>query len=189
MLIKNSCNLSFVMLKYLQEVRETSLFVLKRSENVNQIIEKVKIPIQKIVEENDLCLYNLEYLKEDGVYFLRVSIERKDKTMDFDTCSKISEKISSFLDEVDPIEHAYILEVCSPGAERPLKTKQDFDEALNQYVEVHLKQPIEKKDAFKGYLIAVEAASITIAYKDKTRDKTIQINFENIAEANLAVKI
>ncbi len=156
---------------------------------MNSIVEKVRIPIQKIVEENGLILYDLEYLKEEGTFFLRVSIERPDKTMDFDTCSVISEKISDLLDEIDPISHEYILEVCSPGAERPLRNKKDYEDAMNQYIQVNLINLVENKESFKGYLVAMDDNTITISYKDKTRDKKVILEFSNIASANLAVKI
>lgn len=156
---------------------------------MNSIVEKVRIPIQKIVEENGLILYDLEYLKEEGTFFLRVSIERPDKTMDFDTCSVISEKISDLLDEIDPISHEYILEVCSPGAERPLRNKKDYEDAMNQYIQVNLINLVENKESFKGYLVAMDDNTTTISYKDKTRDKKVILEFSNIASANLAVKI
>ena len=109
---------------------------------MNSIVEKVRIPIQKIVEENGLILYDLEYLKEEGTFFLRVSIERPDKTMDFDTCSVISEKISDLLDEIDPISHEYILEVCSPGAERPPLYVQRHEILLRGFLSYSLSAPL-----------------------------------------------
>ncbi len=177
------------MIKYKQEVRETSLFVLNRGEIVEkEIISKVKEPILKIVEEASLHLYDLCFVKEEGHYFLRVSIEKEDKTMDFDTCEKISEKVSELLDQLDPIEHEYILEVCSPGVERPLKEKKDFYEAIHDYIHVDLKEPFQTKKSFEGDLIEVNEENITIEYKDKTRKKTIVISYENIEDAHLAIK-
>ena len=153
-----------------------------------KVIEKVKLPIKELVEQQNLFLYDLEFVKEDGIYFLRVSIEKADKTMDFATCEIISEKVSELLDRLDPIEHEYILEVCSPGAERPLKTKQDYFDALNSYVHVELKEAVNKKYDYTGDLVQVNEQNITLNYKDKTRVKTIVIEFEKIQAANLAVK-
>lgn len=154
----------------------------------NQVIEKVKEPIQKIVDQENLHLYDLEFVKEEGIYFLRVSIEKKDKTMDFETCEKVSEKISEMLDQIDPIDHEYILEVCSPGAERPLKTKQDYYDAIHSYVQINVLEAIDKKSSFTGDLIEVNEDYVVVSYKDKTRTKQALIVYENIADAHLAVK-
>ena len=79
----------------------------------DDIIKKVKPDISKIVTENNLNLYDLEYVKEDGNWILRVSIEKKDGSMDFETAEFISNLVSKKLDEIDPIDHSYILDVCS----------------------------------------------------------------------------
>ena len=96
------------MLKCKREVRETSLFVLKSGEMMkNEILKKVQEPIQKIVSEADLLLYDLDFVEEEGNTFLRVSIEKKDHTMDFATCEMISNQISQLLDDIDPINQPY----------------------------------------------------------------------------------
>ena len=170
-------------------MRETSLFVLKSGEMMkNEILKKVQEPIQKIVSEADLLLYDLDFVEEEGNTFLLVSIEKKENTMDFATCEMISNQISQLLDDIDPINQPYILEVCSPGAERPLVTKQDFDNAIEAYIQVYFHQPVNQKEDLKGDLIAVDEQTITLSYKEKTRVKTIVIPFENISKAHLAIK-
>lgn len=152
------------------------------------IVEKLKPIIKDIVESNNLNLFDVEYLQEDGVWFLRVSIEKKDKTMDFATCEIISNLLSAKLDELDPIDHEYILETCSPGLERPLRNEKEFFEALNQYITVYLKGKLNKKDSFTGYLRKITDQDIEIEYKDKTKTKTILIKKDIISKAHLAVK-
>ena len=80
------------------------------------VVKILRPEIEKIVTSQNLNLYDLEFVKEDGVWFLRVSIEKQDGTMDFETAEVISTLVSAKLDELDPIEHEYILDVCSPGA-------------------------------------------------------------------------
>lgn len=154
----------------------------------NEIVEKLYPVIQGIVEGQQLHLYELDFVKEDGIWFLRVSIEKEDGTMDFETAEIISNLVSKKLDELDPIDHEYILDVCSPGAERPIKGKEDFPNYLNQYISVYLNEPIDKKDTLTGDLIEVNEEGITIAYKDKTRVKKATIEFSNITKAHLAIK-
>ena len=92
----------------------------------NDVVATVRPHIEKIVKDNNLNLYELEFVKEDGMWFLRVSLEKDDHTMDFETAEVISNQVSAKLDELDPIEHEYVLDVCSPGVERPIRNKDEF---------------------------------------------------------------
>jgi ribosome maturation factor RimP len=123
------------------------------------------------------------------MWFLRVSIEKDDGTMDFETAEVISNLVSDKLDELDPIEHEYVLDVCSPGAERPIRNKEEFLANLNEYISVYLDEEDEnKKDMYTGDLLEVNDEDIVISYKDKTRVKKAKINFKNIIKAHIAIK-
>lgn len=155
----------------------------------NNVVSKVKPFIEEIVTSNGLHLYELEFVKEDGMWFLRVSIEKDDGTMDFETAEVISNLVSTKLDELDPIEHEYVLDVCSPGAERPIRNKEEFKANLNEYITVYLNEEDEnKKDSYTGDLLEVNEEDIVMSYKDKTRIKKVSIKFENISKAHLAIK-
>ena len=155
----------------------------------NKVINKVKPYIEEIVTSNNLHLYDLEFVKEDGMWFLRVSIEKDDGTMDFETAEVISNLVSEKLDELDPIDHEYVLDVCSPGIERPIRNKEEFVSYLNNYITVYLKEEDEnQKDSYTGDLVEVNEETITMSYKDKTRSKKINIAFENIEKAHIAIK-
>ena len=153
------------------------------------VVEIVRPYIEKIVQDNDLNLYDIEYVKEEGTWFLRVSIERHDKTMDFELAEIICNLISAKLDEIDPIDHAYVLDVCSPGIERPLRNIDEYKENIGQYITVYLKEKDElNNDKYTGDLVAVNDDNIELSYKDKTRVKKVIINFKQIDKAHLAVK-
>lgn len=155
----------------------------------NKVIKTVRPFIEEIVSSNNLFLYDLEFVKEDGMWFLRVSIEREDGTMDFETAEVISNLVSAKLDEIDPIDHEYVLDVCSPGIERPIRNKEEFVANLNNYITVYLKEEDEnKKDSYTGDLLEVAEETITISYKDKTRNKKAVIAFKNIEKAHIAIK-
>ena len=142
----------------------------------NKVINTVKPYIEEIVTSNNLHLYDLEFVKEDGMWFLRVSIEKDDGTMDFETAEVISNLVSAKLDELDPIEHEYVLDVCSPGIERPIRNKEEFVSNLNNYITVYLKEEDEnQKDSYTGDLVEVNEETITMSYKDKTRSRKIII--------------
>ena len=155
----------------------------------NKVINKVKPYIEEIVTSNNLHLYDLEFLKEDGMWFLRVSIEKDDGTMDFETAEVISNLVSEKLDELDPIDHEYVLDVCSPGIERPIRNKEEFVSNLNNYITVYLKEEDEnQKDSYTGDLVEVNEETINMSYKDKTRNKKVTIAFEKIEKAHIAIK-
>ena len=155
----------------------------------NKVINKVKPYIEEIVTSNNLHLYDLEFVKEDGMWFLRVSIEKDDGTMDFETAEVISNLVSEKLDELDPIDHEYVLDVCSPGIKRPIRNKEEFVSNLNNYITVYLKEEDEnQKDSYTGDLVEVNEETITMSYKDKTRNKKVTIAFEKIEKAHIAIK-
>lgn len=155
----------------------------------NDVVKVVRPFIEEIVTSNNLHLFDLEFVKEDGMWFLRVSIEKDDGTMDFETAEVISNLVSSKLDELDPIEHEYVLDVCSPGAERPIRNKEEFLANLNNYVSVYLKELDDNnKDVYTGDLIEVNEENLVISYKDKTRVKQVRIDFKNIEKAHIAIK-
>ena len=155
----------------------------------NNVIKTVRPFIEEIVKSNNLNLFDLEFVKEDGMWFLRVSIEKDDGTMDFETAEIISNLVSSKLDELDPIGHEYVLDVCSPGAERPIRNKEEFISSLNKYITVYLKEEDElKNDSYTGDLLEVNDEEIVLSYKDKTRVKKATIKFNNIEKAHIAIK-
>ena len=154
------------------------------------VIKTVRPFIEEIVKANNLNLFELEFVKEDGMWFLRVSIEKDDGTMDFETAEVISNLVSSKLDELDPIEHEYVLDVCSPGAERPIRNKEEFQANLNEYITVYLENEDEnKKDMYTGDLLEVNEDDIVISYKDKTRVKKVRVDFKNIIKAHIAIRL
>ncbi|TXL67716.1 ribosome maturation factor RimP [Cerasibacillus terrae] len=154
-----------------------------RAEEVTKVTEEVVTPI---LQEENLELVDIEYVKEGRDFFLRVFID-KDGGVGLTECELISEKLSEKLDQLDPIQDAYFLEVSSPGAERPLKTKDDFLKNINSNIYVSLYAPIDGEKEYEGILKQFENDVVIIEYKLKTRKKEVQIPYEKIAHARLAV--
>lgn len=153
------------------------------------VIKTLRPVVEEIIKSHQLHLYDFEFVKEDGTWFLRVSIEKEDGTMDFETAEMISNLVSSKLDELDPIDFPYVLDVCSPGVERPLKNKEDYINNINQYICVYLNEiDQQKKDMYIGDLIEVNDTNIVLYYKEKTRIKKISIDFNSIKKAHIAIK-
>ncbi|RAK23408.1 ribosome maturation factor RimP [Anoxybacillus vitaminiphilus] len=153
------------------------------SKKVTEIVEELVTPI---LEEMELELVDIEYVKEGKNWFLRVFIDSEDG-IDIEQCGVVSEKLSEKLDEVDPIPYNYFLEVSSPGAERPLKKRTDFERAVGKNVYIKTYEPIEGEKEFEGELTAFDGTVVTITVKQKMRKKAIEIPYEKIANARLAI--
>jgi len=126
--------------------------------NIQQVITELATPI---VEALNYELVDVEFIKEGTNWYLRVYID-KPSGIGIDDCQAVSEKISEVLDEKDPIEQCYYLEVSSPGLERPLKTERDFIKYKGELVEVKLFKPIDGKKIFEGELIGLVEDKIII---------------------------
>lgn len=153
------------------------------SKKVTQVVEELVIPI---LTELKMELVDVEYVKEGKEWFLRVFID-SDGGVDIEDCGTVSERLSEKLDEIDPIPYNYFLEVSSPGAERPLKKDSDFQKAIGKQVYVKTYEPIEGEKVFEGELTSFDGTHVKIDIKIKTRKKSIEIPYDKVASARLAV--
>ena len=110
------------------------------------------------VAEAGCTLWDVEYVKEGGTWYLRVLLD-KEGGVDILDCEAISRKLSDLLDEADPIEGSYTLEVGSAGAERALKRPGDFAQFLGSPVLVKLYRAAEGRKEFPGVLRAYDETS------------------------------
>lgn len=122
------------------------------------------------IAEAGCTLWDVEYVKEGGTWYLRVLLD-KEGGVDILDCEAVSRKLSDLLDEADPIEGSYTLEVGSAGAERVLKRPSDFQQFLGSPVLVKLYRPQEGRKEFAGTLTAYDEATgaVTIALPDGER--------------------
>lgn len=152
--------------------------------NKREVLKMVKQMCQSIADDLGYELVDIEYIKEFGSYFLRVYID-KVGGVSTDDCEKMSEKLSAFLDEKDPIKEAYYLEVSSPGLDRPLKTDKDLKRNLNKDVEIKLYKPIDNKKNYEGSLVDFNDNEINI---DDSQGKRVSLPRELISVVRLAIK-
>lgn len=153
---------------------------------MSKVIEVVEQIVEPIVNDLNLELVDIEYVKEGKSWFLRVFID-KEQGIDIEECGMVSEKLSEKLDELDPIPYNYFLEVSSPGAERPLKKQKDYEKAVGKNVHIKTYEPIDGEKIFEGVLTNFTGDTVRVEVKIKTRKKTIEIPFEKVASARLAV--
>lgn len=117
--------------------------------------------VRPIVDRLSYELVDVEFLKEGANWYLRIYID-KPGGIAIEDCQIVSEELSDRLDETDPIKQSYILEVSSPGLERPLKKDSDFVRFRGEPVEVKLFQPVNGKKVFEGDLLGLEGSFINI---------------------------
>ncbi|AAU40779.1 ribosome maturation protein RimP [Bacillus licheniformis CG-B52] len=158
----------------------------RRKSMSNKVIDTVSEMVQPILDNLQLELVDIEFVKEGQSWFLRVFID-SDDGVDIEECAKVSEALSEKLDEADPIKQNYFLEVSSPGAERPLKKEADFMKALGKNVYIKTYEPIEGNKEFEGELSAFDGENVEVTVMIKTRRKTINIPYDKVAKARLAV--
>ena len=110
------------------------------------------------IAEQGCTLWDVEYVKEAGTWYLRILLDNEGG-VDILDCEEISRKVSDLLDEADPIEGSYTLEVGSAGAERTLKRPADFQRFLGSPVLVKLYRAREGRKEFAGHLKAYDEAT------------------------------
>ena len=115
------------------------------------------------IEKQGCALWDVEYVKEGGTWYLRVLLD-KEGGVDILDCEAISRELSDDLDEVDPIEGSYTLEVGSAGAERSLKRPGDFERFMGSPVLVKLYRPQNGSKEFAGHLAGynAETGNVTV---------------------------
>ena len=128
------------------------------------------------MQEMGYGLADLELIKEGVNWYLRFYIEHEDPAdpVDILDCQRVSERLSDWLDETDPIPQAYFLEVSSPGIERPLKSEKDFIRYQGAVVRVDTSAPIDGKTVHIGLLGPVTAGELTLI--QEKQDVVIQRN-------------
>lgn len=134
---------------------------------VTDVVAQLATPV---VEQAGCSLWDVEYVKEAGEWFLRVYID-KEGGVSIADCEAVSRPLSDLLDEADPIEGSYTLEVGSAGAERALKRPSDFQQFLGSPVLVKLYRAREGRKEFAGYLKG---------YDEATGDVTVTVGSQDL---------
>ena len=125
---------------------------------VTELVAGLAAPI---AEENGCSTWDVEYVREAGQWFLRVYID-KEGGVSIDDCEAVSRPLSDALDQADPIEGSYVLEVSSAGADRPLKKAEHFEKFLGAEVEVRLYRAMEGRKDHVGVLKGYDNGDVTI---------------------------
>ncbi|MGL1931402.1 MAG: ribosome maturation factor RimP [Desulfotalea sp.] len=145
------------------------------------IIEKIEACIGPILQSMDTELADLQYRNEGQGWVIRVFID-VEGGVSLDHCAKVSREISTILDIEEVLDHAYHLEVSSPGLERPLKTKEAFQRFIGKKAKVKLHQPVNEQKTYIGIISQVEGEQISLSENDKI---IVTFEFENLNKSRL----
>lgn len=125
---------------------------------VTEIVWELAAPV---AQENGCELWDVEYVREAGQWYLRLYLD-KEGGIDILDCEAVSRRVSDLLDEVDPIEGSYMFEVSSAGAERPLKRPSDFERFMGSAVLVKTYKPVNGRKEFPGTLTGYDNGAVTV---------------------------
>ena len=126
-----------------------------------KITEQVWQFAEPLVKENGCSLWDVEYVREGGEWFLRLYID-KEGGVDIDDCENVSRAVDPVLDEKDPIPESYRFEVCSAGLERQLKRPSDFERFMGEPILLKTYQPKNGTKEFPGVLTGYDNGAVTV---------------------------
>lgn len=122
---------------------------------------------EPLAQELGLKIWDVRFLKEGADWYLRIFID-KEGGVSIDDCVDMTHAINGPLDESDPIEQAYFLEVSSPGVERDLVRDEHFTAYVGEKIKVKMIRPVEGKREFSGILEDYNDGNITIRMSDES---------------------
>lgn len=139
-----------------------------------KVTDTVAALARPVVEEKGCTLWDVEYVKEAGEWFLRLYID-KPGGVGIDDCEAVSRPVSDLLDEADPIQGSYTFEVSSAGLERVLRRPEHFAACLGQKVDVKLYRPLEGSKEFTGPLEGYADGSVTVGGRTFEKKDVAQV--------------
>lgn len=141
-------------------------------------INELKELLKPVVEEAGYECVDITFEKSGDDWILTTFIDNGGN-ISLEDCEKVSRILSPFLDEKDPIEQSYLLEVSSPGIDRPLVTEEDYKRNLGEEIEVKLYQKINGKKSFIGLLKEYNDNNIIL----ETEDGEVELELSKISKA------
>jgi len=149
---------------------------------MSKITDAVTRLAKPVAEAHGCELWDVEYVKEAGIWFLRVYIDREDG-VSIEDCEAVSRALDPILDEHDPIPGSYTFEVSSAGAERPLKRPSDFERFMGHLVEVKLYRAVNGRKEYVGTLAAYDNGAVELDISGNT------VRFEKSDVAGVRLRI
>lgn len=156
----------------------------------SSIIEKITALVTPIIEAQQLEFVDVEFKREGHINYLRIFIDKADGVT-IDDCQKTSQECEVVLDVENIIQTQYVLEVSSPGLDRPLKSREDYDRFRNKLAKIKTYRAVQGQKKFLGHLQGISdetPASPSVVTIITKAGEEIQIPYELIASARLEVE-
>ncbi len=150
---------------------------------MNKIAQRVYDLALPVAEKMGLDIWDVEYLKEAGEWYLRVYIDKEEGGIFINDCEAFSREMDPILDAEDPIEGSYVFEVSSAGAERALKRPSDFERFMGSNVEVKLYKAVEGRKSYQGTLSGYEDGKVSVDVSG------IEMSFEKEVVAAVRLRV
>lgn len=132
------------------------------------VVATVTELVSPVAKKMGIMLWDVEFVKEGSRKILRITID-SDAGIDIDTCERFHRTIDPMLDEADPIEESYYLEVTSPGLERQIKTDAHIEACTGEKVELRLYTPRNGAKSFVGVLAGLDGEGRVVIETDGGR--------------------
>jgi ribosome maturation factor RimP len=143
-------------------------------------VSEVTRLVEPVLDDLGFELVDIEYLFEHGRWVLRIYAD-KEGGITLDDCVRVSREAGDLLDVKDVVQHEYVLEVSSPGLNRPLKKEKDFQNAIGRKIKVRLAHPLNGQRNFMGYLRALKGDRLDL----ETENARVSLPLEDVEKANL----
>ncbi len=153
----------------------------KRQKEILRVVGNI---IEPVIDELGYELLDVEYVVERGRWTLRIYID-KEGGVSVNDCAIVSKEVSPILDVEDPIDNSYVLEVSSPGLNRPLTKEKHFVWAIGKKIKVKTEMPIQGRRNFTGLLQDFKDGTLFL----DVEGEMFSLSYDNIEKANLVYEI
>jgi ribosome maturation factor RimP len=144
------------------------------------LIREISQLIEPILDEMGVELVDIEYLSSHGRWIVRIYVD-KDGGITVDDCARVSREIDEIIEIKNIIHHAYVLEVSSPGLNRPLKKEKDFKGAVGKKIKARISVPLKGRRHFTGYLTDFRNDTLYL----EVENKPLSLSRRDVEKANL----
>jgi ribosome maturation factor RimP len=141
---------------------------------------------EPVIEQLGYRLVRVKISGADGCT-VQIMAERPDGTMVVEDCETISRALSPVFDMADPVDRAYRLEISSPGIDRPLVRKSDFDRYAGNLVKIETEIPIDGRKRFRGELLGTQGEAARLRHEEAGEEAEVLLPIEEISEARLVL--
>ena len=158
---------------------------LVQEEGLDAVVASVVAPV---IEDMGFRLVRVRMIDHNGLT-MQIMAERPDGTMSVDDCEQISKALSPVLDVEDPVAQAYNLELSSPGIDRPLVRRSDFETWSGHVAKIETAYLLDGRKRFRGHIVKVDGDDVLIRRDNaaKGEEKEVTIPFDAISTANLVL--